>query len=153
MKNNLAALLLAFLAVLALGAPAVAADGDSGLMQRASPYPVAETLDRLEAVLLAKGIKIFARIDHAGEAQGLGLDLPATQLLIFGNPKAGTPLMQAAPTVGLDLPMKVLAWQDARGEVHVTWNSPAYLIERYGLEADYTKNLSAVNGLIDAALK
>ncbi len=128
MKKNLSALVFTFLPILILAAPAVRADGDSGLMQRPSPYPVAETLDRLEAVLQAKGTKVFARIDHASEAKGAGFDLLATQLLIFGNPKAGTPLMQAAPTVGLDLPMKVLVWQDAQGKVQVAWNSPEYLI-------------------------
>ncbi len=126
---------------------------DSGLLSRTSPYPVVETLDRLAAVLKAKDVKVFARIDHAAAAQGAGLTLRPAQLLIFGNPKAGTPLMQAAPSIGLDLPMKVLAWQDTQGQTHVTWNTPDYLIQRHGLDAAYVKNLAAVSGLIEAAIK
>lgn len=116
-------------------------------------YSVGETLDRLEAVLREKGVTVFARIDHSAGAKDAGLTLRPTRLLIFGNPKAGTSLMQAAPTIGLDLPLKVLAWEDDAGKVHVVWNSPAYLIERHGLEAGYTKNLAAIEGLIGAALK
>lgn len=127
--------------------------GDNGLLTRASPYPVAETLDRLEAVLRAKGVKVFARIDHAGEAQGAGLSLRPTQLLIFGNPKAGTPLMRAAPRMGLDLPMKALAWQDEQGQVQLTWNSPDFLISRHGLDSAQGKSLAAIGNLIEAALK
>lgn len=147
MKKALAAVLLVLVPLIAQAA------NDNGLLSRASPYPVAETLDRLEAVLKAKGVKVFARIDHAAEAQSAGLNLRPTQLLIFGHPKAGTPLMQAAPTIGLDLPMKALAWQDEQGQVHVTWNSPDYLIQRHGLDTAYVKNLAAIGGLIDAALK
>ncbi|MGF1546588.1 MAG: DUF302 domain-containing protein [Thiotrichales bacterium] len=126
---------------------------DPGLMQRASPYPVHETLDRLEGVLREKGVKVFARIDHGGEAQSAGLALKPSQLLIFGNPKAGTPLMQTAPRIGLDLPMKVLAWQGDEGGTWVTWNSPDYLITRHGLPGDAAKPLGAISGLLDAALK
>jgi uncharacterized protein (DUF302 family) len=154
MKKALAILLFT-LANFPVFAPLAQADqqADPGLMQRTSPYSVASTLDRLDAVLRAKNIKVFARIDHSGEAQSAGLNLRPTQLLIFGNPKAGTPLMQAAPTVGLDLPMKVLAWQDDQGLVHVAWNSPDYLTGRHGLDAAYAKNLAAISGLIDAAVK
>ncbi len=151
MKKPLATLLLVlFFPLFAEAAPEA---GDPGLLSRPSPYPVAETLDRLETVLRSKGVKVFARIDHSAEAQGAGLTLRPTQLLIFGNPKAGTPLMQASPSIGLDLPMKALAWQDAQGQVHVTWNSPEFLIQRHGLSTDYAVNLSAISGLIDAALK
>ena len=154
MKKTLAILLFALSHPLAFAPPAQAdQQAGPGLTQRTSPYSVADTLDRLDAVLREKDIKVFARIDHSGEAQGAGLSLRPTQLLIFGNPKAGTPLMQAAPTVGLDLPMKVLAWQDDQGQVQVAWNSPDYLIGRHGLDAAYVRNLAAINGLIDAALK
>ncbi len=146
MKHLIATLLFAL-------APLAAQAADNGLESRASPYSVAETLDRLESVLRAKGVKVFARIDHGGEAQGAGLALRPTQLLIFGNPKAGTPLMQAAPAIGLDLPMKALAWQDEQGQVRVTWNSPEYLIRRHGLDAAHAGNLAAIGGLVDAALK
>ena len=150
MKRRLAIALFA-LSPLFAAMPAHAAD--AGLAERASPYPVGETLDRLEGVLRARGVKVFARIDHAGEASSAGLELRPMQLLIFGNPKAGTPMMQAVPAIGLDLPMKVLAWQDARGQVRVTWNSPAYLSERHGLDAALGKPLGALGGLLDAALK
>ncbi|TXH73963.1 DUF302 domain-containing protein [Thiobacillus sp.] len=151
MKNLIAALLLCIIPLASYANPDDA--NGSGLVSRSSPYPVAETMDRLEAVLHAKGIKVFARIDHAAEAQSVGLSLRPTQLLIFGNPKAGTPLMQAAPTIALDLPMKVLAWQDDRGQVHVDWNSPDFLIQRHGMDSVYSKNLAAIGGLVDAALK
>lgn len=147
MKHLLAAMLFAITPV------AVQAADTAGLANRVSPYPVAETLDRLEAILKAKGVKIFARIDHAAEAQGVGMSLRPTQLLIFGNPKAGTPLMRANQSIGLDLPMKALAWQDAQGQVQLTWNSPEYLTGRHGLDAEFNKNLAAVGGLIEAALK
>ncbi|MDP1904788.1 MAG: DUF302 domain-containing protein [Pseudomonadota bacterium] len=150
MKKALAALLLVLVPVFAQAAPDA---GDPGLLSRASPYPVGETLDRLETLLRGKGVKVFARIDHAAEAQGAGLTLSPAQLLIFGNPKAGTPLMQASPGIGLDLPMKALAWQDAQGQVHVTWNRPEFLIQRHGLDAAFVKNLAAISGLIEAALR
>jgi uncharacterized protein (DUF302 family) len=147
MKQLLAVLLLAVAPV------AVQAADTAGLANRVSPYPVTETLDRLEAVLKSKGVKIFARIDHAAEAQSVGMSLRPTQLLIFGNPKAGTPLMRANQSIGLDLPMKALVWQDAQGQVQLTWNSPDYLTGRHGLDAEFNKNLAAVGGLIEAALK
>lgn len=136
-----------------LSIPLATQAADPGLTTRPSPYAVAETLDRLESVLKAKGVKVFARIDHAAEARAAGLELKPMQLLIFGNPKAGTPLMRAAPTTGLDLPMKALAWQDDGGQTQVTWNSPAHLIDRHGLDPAQGKSLAAVAGLIDAALK
>ncbi len=146
MKHLIAALLL-------LVAPLVTQAADNGIQSRPSPYSVADTVDRLEAVLKGKGVKVFARIDHGAEAQAARLSLPPTQLLIFGNPKTGTPLMQAAPTIGLDLPMKVLVWQDAQGQVQVAWNSADYLIQRHGLESTAAAPLSAIGGLVDAALK
>lgn len=143
----------AALSLLLLVLPLAVLAADDTLTQRVSPYSVGDTLDRLEAVLGEKGVTVFARIDHGAGAKAAGLTLRPMQLLIFGNPKAGTPLMQAAPSIGLDLPLKVLVWEDDAGEVHVIWNSPAYLIERHGLDAGYTKNLAAIEGLIDAALK
>lgn len=116
MKNLFAIL---FAALTTLAAPTTALADPAGLMTRVSPYPVAETVDRLEAVLKARGVKVFARIDHAAEARAAGLELRPAQLLIFGNPKVGTPMMQAAPEMGLDLPMKALAWQDEQGRVQM----------------------------------
>ena len=96
----------------------------NGLVHLASKYSVAETLQRLESLLNERGIKIFARVDHSGEAEKVGLTMHPTQLLIFGNPKGGTPLMQAAPTVAIDLPLKALLWEDADGKSWLTYNDP-----------------------------
>jgi uncharacterized protein (DUF302 family) len=126
--------------------------GTSGLVSRESPYPVPETVGRIESALGAKGVKVFARIDHSGEAKAAGLELRPTEVLIFGNPKAGTPLMQAAPTIAIDLPLKVLVWQDDQGQVHVAWNGPDYLTQRHGLPAEAGKPLAAVVGLIESAI-
>jgi uncharacterized protein (DUF302 family) len=142
-----------FLALLPFTVHPAERPGETGLTTRPSPYPVAETLDRLEGVLRGKGVKIFARIDHSAEARDAGLSLRPTQLLIFGNPKTGTPLMTASPGMGLDLPMKALAWQDDKGQTRVIWNSPDYLIARHGLDAGQGKALAAIGGLLEAALK
>jgi uncharacterized protein (DUF302 family) len=124
----------AFLLAVLIGAIAMTARAsDDGLVKRQSPYSVAETTERLEAVLKAAGNTIFAHVDHSGGARAAGLELRPTQLLIFGNPKAGTWLMQDAPTMAIDLPMKFLVWQDDRGTVWVAWNSVRYLAARHGL--------------------
>jgi uncharacterized protein (DUF302 family) len=106
---------------------------DSGLVTIASTYPVKEAIDRLEAALRAKGVTIFARIDHAAGAASVDMLLRPTEVLIFGNPKAGTPLMQANQTIGLDLPLKILAWQDAAGKAWLTYDDPRWLAQRYRL--------------------
>jgi uncharacterized protein (DUF302 family) len=126
---------------------------DHGITARESPYSVQQTLDRLEVVLKERGVKVFARIDHAGEASNAGLKLLPTQLLIFGNPRSGTPLMNAHPTVAIDLPMKALAWQDTKGKVWIAFNSADYMKERHDLTDEQAKSLAAVGGLIDSALK
>jgi uncharacterized protein (DUF302 family) len=113
-----------------LSVPSVQAET---LMTQESQFSVKETLDRLTRALDAKGIKVAARIDHAAGAQAVGMELPPTEVLLFGNPKLGTPLMQANPTIGLDLPMKVLAWQDKAGKVHVSYTQPSDLKARYGI--------------------
>jgi uncharacterized protein (DUF302 family) len=105
-----------------------------GIIDLPSPYPVKETIDRLENLFESKGIKIFARIDQRAEAVTVGLEMRPTELLIFGDPKAGTPLMNAHPSIALDLPQKVLAWEAADGQVWLTYNSPEYLAERHQLE-------------------
>lgn len=105
-----------------------------GLITLASRYSVKETLDRLEAELRAAAVTIFARVDHSGGAASVGLALRPTQLLIFGNPKGGTPLMQANQMIGLDLPLRVLAWEDASGNVKVTYTDIAWLAARYALD-------------------
>jgi uncharacterized protein (DUF302 family) len=95
-----------------------------GIISRPSKYSVPDTLDCLEAVLRSKGAKVFVRVDHSGEAEKAGLKMPPTQLLIFGNPKAGTPVMLAAPTAAIDLPLKALAWQDVDGKVWLSYTIP-----------------------------
>jgi uncharacterized protein (DUF302 family) len=126
---------------------------DDGVTKRESHYSVSQTLDRLEAVLKERGITVFARIDHAGEAAKVGLELPPTQVLIFGNPRSGTPLMVAHPMMAIDLPMKALAWQDAAGKVWIGFNSVDYMKKRHELTDEQAKSLAAVGALIDAALK
>jgi uncharacterized protein (DUF302 family) len=127
--------------------------GDDGIVSRPSRHSVPETLDRLEAVVKAKGVTVFARIDHSGEARKVGLAMRPTQLLIFGNPKAGTALMNAAPSVAIDLPLKALAWEDESGQVWLSFNSPAYLQRRHGLDDDLVKPIAVVGVLVDEALK
>jgi uncharacterized protein (DUF302 family) len=97
---------------------------DNGMAHVSSPYSVPETLQRLESVLQAKGLTIFARIDHSGEAEKVGMKMRPTQLLIFGSPKAGTPLMIASPTLAIDLPLRALVWEDADGNVWQSYNTP-----------------------------
>ncbi|HEY4442122.1 MAG TPA: DUF302 domain-containing protein [Candidatus Elarobacter sp.] len=104
-----------------------------GLLTATSRYPVAETIDRLAAAVKMAGNTIFARIDHAANAAEAGLTLPPTQVLIFGNANAGTPLMRAAPPVGIDLPLRYLVWQAADGTTRVAWTDPLYFAARYNL--------------------
>jgi uncharacterized protein (DUF302 family) len=122
------------LAILLLTAALAPAFADTGVVSLKSPHSVDETLDRLESALKQKGMTIFARIDHARGAQQAGMELPPTALLIFGNPKAGTPLMQCGRSVAIDLPQKALAWQDESGQVWLSYNDPRYLAERHGIE-------------------
>lgn len=123
----------------------------AGIVDRPSPRTVDQTVERIEALLRAKGITLFALVDHSGEAAKVGLKMPPTKLLIFGKPEAGTPLMLAAPRSALDLPLKILVWEDARGQVWVSANSAAYLRERHGLSLEYLPTLAAVEALMAAA--
>jgi uncharacterized protein (DUF302 family) len=123
-----------------------------GIISKTSKYSVPETLDRVDALLRSKGIKIFVRVDHSGEAEKFGLKMPPTQLLIFGNPKGGTPLMLAAPTAAIDLPLKALAWQDADGKVWLGYNDPEYIKKRFGLTDDQIKTIVGIGPLIEQAL-
>ncbi|MBA3033684.1 MAG: DUF302 domain-containing protein [Gammaproteobacteria bacterium] len=147
MKNFLLAISLLFI----FSANAMA--NDAGLVSKPSKYSVAETLDRLEAVVKAKGITVFARVDHSGDAEKVGLKLRPTQLLIFGHPKAGTPLMISAQSVAIDLPLKALAWEDENGKVWLSYNSPAYLQQRHGFKEELIKNVAVIGGLVDQALE
>lgn len=124
-----------------------------GLLTLASPFSVVETLDRLAAAVRRHDGTVFARIDHAAAAAGAGLSLRPTQVLIFGNPKAGTPVMQAAPTLAIDLPFKALAWQDESDRVWLGYNSTDYLAQRHHTGAGTVAPLAAVADLIAAALE
>jgi uncharacterized protein (DUF302 family) len=124
-----------------------------GLVSKSSAHSVAETIDRLEAVLREKNIHIFARIDQRDEAKKAGLHMPAMELLIFGNPKAGTPLMVSEPTIGIDLPLKALAWEDREGKVWLSYNAPEYLEERFSVGEELMKNIRGIGGLIELALR
>jgi uncharacterized protein (DUF302 family) len=123
-----------------------------GVVRLPSGHSVAATIDRLEASLQQRGVLVFARIDFSGDAARAGLRMHPQQMLIFGNPKAGTPLMLQVPAVGLDLPLKVLAWEDAGGKVWAAYNDPGYIVQRYGLEAGLAANLAAVVPIIEAAV-
>lgn len=126
---------------------------DNGIIDVASHYSVPETLARLQSILQEKGITVFALIDHSGEAEKAGLKMRPTQLLIFGSPKGGTPLMVAAPRLAIDLPLKALAWQDEQGQVWLSYNSPEYLQQRHGFPMEMMKNIAVVGGLIQKAVE
>lgn len=126
---------------------------DRGFEQIASSHSVAETIERLESRLKEHGITIFARLDFAADAAQSGLNMRPERMLIFGNPKAGTPLMQAVPASGLDLPLKVLAWEDAQGKTWVAYNRPEYIVARHGLPAALAANLVGVIPLIERAAR
>jgi uncharacterized protein (DUF302 family) len=114
---------------------------NNGIISRQSKFSVKESLDRFQDLLAAKGITVFARIDQQAEARKVGLDMPPTEIIIFGNPKAGTPLMVAAPLAALDLPLKLLAWGHSDATTWLTYNDPEYLKQRYVLPADLVKKL------------
>jgi uncharacterized protein (DUF302 family) len=127
------------------------ADRDKGIIDRASNHSVDETLDRLRGVVQSRGLTLFALVDHSGEAEKVGMKMPPTKLVIFGSAKAGTPLMLAAPSVAIDLPLKILVWQDADGKAWVSYNNPAYLQERHRFPTDLLQNIAAVETLANAA--
>jgi uncharacterized protein (DUF302 family) len=126
---------------------------DNGLTQVASRFSVEETIRRLQAAFTEKGLQLFALIDHSGEAEKVGLKMPSTKVLIFGSPKAGTPLMLAAPSLAIDLPLKALVAEDGQNKVTVTFNDPEYLRERHGFPAELTKNLAGAGALIAKAVE
>ena len=121
---------------------------DIGLLHLSSPYSVEQTLARLEALLEKQGLTLFCRIDHSGEALKSGLSMRPTQLVIFGSPKAGTPLMVASPTLAIDLPLKALIWQDEAGKVWVSYNDPEYLKQRHNFPEDLVKNIIGIGPLL-----
>jgi uncharacterized protein (DUF302 family) len=142
---QLAALLVAVaLPASAAGKPVNRKDG---IVAIPSNHSVDQTVERLKSILQSRGITLFALIDHSGEAEKVGMKMPPTKLLIFGSPKAGTPLMLAAPSIAIDLPLKILVWEDGQGKVWLSYNSPEYLAERHGLPPDLVKNLAVVEAL------
>ncbi len=124
---------------------------NKGIIDRPSNQSVERTVDRLKNILRAKGLTLFALVDHSEEAEKVGLKMPPTKLFVFGSPKAGTPLMLAAPSVAIDLPLKMLVWEDAQGRAWVSYNSSAYLQERHGIPEDLIQNIAAVESLAIAA--
>jgi uncharacterized protein (DUF302 family) len=125
----------------------------NGIIDVSSRYSVSETLARLQAILKEKGITVFALVDHSGEAEKAGLTMLPTQLLIFGSPKGGTPLMVAAPRLAIDLPLKALAWQDEQGKVWLSYNTPEYLQERHGFPVELMKNIGVIGALVQKAVE
>ena len=123
----------------------------NGIVTILSHHSVDQTVQRLEGILQAKGVKLFSVIDHSGEAEKAGMQMRPTKLLIFGNPKAGTPLMIASPSIAIDLPMKVLVWEDADGKVRVSYNTAAYLQSRHGLSPELAQNIAVVEALATKA--
>jgi len=123
----------------------------AGIVTIAARQTVDRTVAALEEILQAKGVKLFTIVDHSGEAEKAGLEMRPTKLLIFGNPKAGTPLMIAAPSIALDLPLKILVAEDAEGKVWISYNSPAYMQERHGLPPELIKNIAVIEALANAA--
>jgi uncharacterized protein (DUF302 family) len=125
----------------------------NGLLQVASKYAVGETVKRLESVLAERGVRVFTVIDHSGEAEKVGMKMRPTKLVIFGNPKGGTPVMVAAPTVAIDLPLKALVWEDDGGKVWVSYNSPEYLQQRHGVPEELIKNIAVAGALVAKAVE
>jgi uncharacterized protein (DUF302 family) len=126
---------------------------DNGVIHLRSPYSFANTLQRLESAITTKGIAIFARVDHSGEAAKVGLTMPPTELLIFGSPKSGTPLMVASPSLALDLPLKALVSQDTEGAVWLSYNSPEYLQQRHDIPEALVKNIAGIRSICEEVVR
>ena len=129
------------------------ARSEKGMVHVPSKYSVEETRQRLESLVKSRGLTVFALIDFTGDAAKVGLRMRPTQLLIFGNPKAGTPLMIASPSIALDFPLKAVAWEDGDGNVCLSYNAPEYLKERHGVPTDLLKNISGIGALVEEAVK
>ena len=124
---------------------------NNGIVDKPSKHSVEQTVEALTSILKSKGVAVFALIDHSGEAEKVGLKMRPTKLLIFGNPKAGTPLMLASPSSAIDLPLKILIWEDNQGKVWLSYNSPEYLKERHGLPQELMQNIAIVETLATKA--
>ena len=132
---------------MASGSSKEALAGGNGIIDKLSNHSVDQTVEKLKNILQSKGVTLFALVDHSGEAEKAGMKMPPTKLLIFGSPKAGTPLMLATPSIAIDLPLKILVWQDAQGQVWVSYNSPDYLKDRHGLPQDLLQNIAVAETL------
>ena len=126
---------------------------DKGIVEIPSNYPFEQTVERLKGILEAKGVTLFALVDHSGEAEKAGMKMPNTKLLIFGNPRAGTPLMLAAPSIAIDLPLKILVREDSQGMTWISYNSPAYFRERHDVPPELVQNIAVVETLAANASK
>jgi len=144
-------LALMFEVFILLASEAFAVQKEEGIVKIPSRHSLDETVDKLKTILKSKGVTLFALIDHSGEAEKVGLTMPPTKLLIFGNPKGGTPLMLAAPSAAIDLPLKILVAEDSQGKVWISYNSAEYLKERHGLPQDLLQNIAVVQTLATAA--
>jgi uncharacterized protein (DUF302 family) len=122
-------------------------NSENGMVTISSHHPVDQTVQKLEELLQAKGVKLFALVDHSGEAEKAGMHMRPTKLLIFGNPKGGTPLMIASPSIALDLPLKILVWEDVEGKTWISYNAPAYLQARHALPPELVPTLAVVEML------
>jgi uncharacterized protein (DUF302 family) len=142
---------LMFAVFILLASEAFAVQKEEGIVKIPSHHSVDETVAKLGAILKSKDVTLFALVDHSGEAEKVGLKMPPTKLLIFGNPKGGTPLMLAAPSAAIDLPLKILVAEDAQGKVWISYNSAEYLKERHGLPQDLLQNIAVVQTLATAA--
>ena len=120
---------------------------NNGIVDKPTNHSVDETVEKLKGILQSKGVALFATVDHSGEAAKVGMKMPPTKLLIFGSPKAGTPLMLASPSVAIDLPLKILIWEDAQGKAWVSYNSPPYLQQRHGIPAQLMQNIAIIEAL------
>jgi uncharacterized protein (DUF302 family) len=129
----------------------MAPTNDNGIITIPSNHSVDETVEKLKSILVAKGVALFALVDHSGEAEKAGFHMPPTKLLIFGSPKAGTPVMLAAPSIAIDLPLKILVWEGTNGKVWVSYNSPQYLKERHNVPDDLLKNIAVIETLASNA--
>ena len=126
---------------------------DNGMVHLSSSYPVPETLKRLESILQTRGLTVFARIDHSGEAEKVGMKMRPTQLIVFGSPQGGTPLMLASPTLAIDLPLKALVWEDAGGKVWVSYNTAEYLKQRHNIPDELLKNIAVIGPLLQTVVE
>ena len=126
----------------------MATSPDNGMVHLSSPYSASETLKRLDSILQSRGLTEFARIDHSGEAEKVGMKMHPTQLVIFGSPKGGTPVMVASPTLAIDLPLKALVWEDAGGKVWLSYDSAEYLKQRHNIPDELVKNIAVIGPLL-----